>query len=198
MKIAIDIDDVLSNTVEGFIEFSNANFGTSLTRESFNTWYWAECLNIPESEVQRRVSQFVESPLYEKIGIVPGALEGVGKLAEEYDLMAVTSRWGNQVDKTGPWIDMNFPGTFRELYFAHHPIPDVPTEGRLTKLEICREYGANVIIDDYHGFANLCASGGMNAIVLDNPWNRVEVAEGVVRAFSWEEVPDLVKKFKRE
>ena len=197
MIIAIDIDEVLADTLGGFIAFSNATYGTTLRRADFLHWNWADALRLPQAEVQRRVEAFAQTAHFTAAPRVEGASEGLALLAQTHTLVAVTSRWGSQVERTEPWLAANFPGLFRAVRFSHNPIPGVASPGRPSKAELCHELGASVIIDDSLAFANECAGRDLAVILIDYPWNRGAVAEGVIRVASWDGIPPLIAELER-
>lgn len=76
-------------------------------------------------------------------------------------------------DETIAWIEMHFPGIFKDIHFGNH----WAKEGKsLSKSEICRNIGAHCLIDDNPGYAIECAEAGINVLLYDwkmeYPWSK--------------------------
>lgn len=196
MEIAIDIDEVLASCIDAYIKFSNERFNTTLSFKDFSHWNWAECTALPQDVMAERIIEFVESSFYDEMEPIPGSHEAIRELATWHSLHAVTSRWGKQVPKTEPWLNHHFPNTFKGLHFSHNPIAGVTSHGKKSKSQICFDLKASVIIDDSLSFANECAGQNLSVILLDYPWNRENVAEGVIRASSWDNIPAIIKRLE--
>lgn len=192
MVIAVDIDEVLADTVGAFIEFSNRRFATKLSVNDFIHWNWVDCLRLPQKAVAQRVDEFVTSSYYDNIKPVPGSIEMTKQLSKSHELLAVTSRFGNCVNKTEPWLFRHFPGIFRDVHFAHNPMPGVTSHGIRSKAQICNEIGSSVLIDDSLSFVKECVGSGVRVILLDRPWNKQPVTDGVYRVASWDKIPHII------
>ena len=72
--IAIDIDDVLSSSAAGFVEWSNGKYGTHLKPEDYQE-HWAEMWKLDLEETFKRANEFHESNIVNAYSTVDGALE---------------------------------------------------------------------------------------------------------------------------
>lgn len=80
--------------------------------------------------------------------------------------------------------------TIRAINLLANDYVTVPDSNYIqrTKGDVCRQIGANVLVDDHvvHGESVLAA--GINEVIVfgDYPWNRsVELSKGMVRCLNW-------------
>ncbi|XP_018481541.1 uncharacterized protein LOC108852534 [Raphanus sativus] len=87
---------------------------------------------------------------------------------------------------------MHFPGLFKQIHFGNHFALHGDSK---PKSEICRSFGAEVLIDDNPRYAEECANIGMKVLLFDYensyPWSKTESVDRhplVTRVHNWEEV----------
>jgi len=193
--IAVDIDDVLARSAEGFVAFSNERWGMQLQPEDYQE-EWAVVWGVPLEEALRRSIEFHSSGVVGGYQPYEAALPVLRRLAIKFDLVAVTSRKTLIKPETDRWLDRHFPHIFREVHYAgiwdkqltHH---DVARRLAHTKAEVCRQIGADYLIDDQPKHCIGAAKAGIKAILFgDYKWNRQqqELPEGVTRARHWDDV----------
>src|SRR3989344_2809835 len=56
------------------------------------------------------------------------------------------------------------------------------------KVDVCKELGVELLIDDNLVYVNECATEGTPALLFDAPWNQGVLPAGVTRISSWDEV----------
>ncbi|OEL20921.1 hypothetical protein BAE44_0018059 [Dichanthelium oligosanthes] len=92
------------------------------------------------------------------------------------------------------WIEKYYPGLFEQIHFGNH----FALEGQSRpKSEICRSFGAQVLIDDNPRYAMECANDGMRVLLFDYdnsyPWCKTGVDKLhplVTKVHNWEEVKE--------
>jgi len=92
MLIAIDLDEVLAEFIDSFIEFHNAVYGTNLTRNNFFSYKFWEAWGGTRKEAINKVYEFHKTPYFKNIKPVEGAIEGVKKIGKKNKLIVITSR----------------------------------------------------------------------------------------------------------
>lgn len=191
MKIAIDVDEVLAEYQNGFIEFHNKYYGTNLKRHHFAKSYKLEdAWGGTEDEAIDKVYHFYQTKDFKKMEPVPGAIEAVRKLAQKHDLFVVTSRQNFASPVTLEWLDKHFPDTFSGILFANHFAKEGAPKD---KSEICKEIGAELLIDDSLTYAKDCAKKGIKVKLFDRPWNQTEnLPKNIQRVFSWQEILKII------
>lgn len=190
------MDEVLTEFVKNFIVFHNQNYGTNLNFEDIKKYFFCDILGISFEEDIKRQYKFFETDLFKRIQPVNGAINGVNKLNNNFEMIIITARPNEIKDKTVKWIEGYFPDIFSQIIFTnkHSLNNDLKRE----KHDICLETGVNLIIEDSLATAEKCASKGINVLLLDKPWNQAEnLPEGIKRVYSWNEIVREVESIKK-
>ncbi|KAA8498248.1 hypothetical protein FVE85_5833 [Porphyridium purpureum] len=221
--LAVDLDEVLCEFVEALCAFHNERYGPCTASESenvggaasgnaemlsvssFHSYVFSEVWGGTNLEAQIKVHEFFGSPHFLNIRVVPGAMDGIGRLREKYRLVVVTSRQLVIEKETRAWLDQFFPAVFDQVVFGNHW---GLTGQKLSKPELCKAVGATTIIDDNLTYAKQCASSGIRVLLFDldgkYPWNKdgttaqldqlsnQEDRLPIQRVFSWDQVCDLL------
>lgn len=125
---------------------------------------------------------------------IPGARDALQTLSSFCSLSVVTSRQDVIKNHTLEWIEKYYPGLFEQIHFGNH----FALEGQSRpKSEICRSFGAQVLIDDNPRYALECANDGMRVLLFDYessyPWCKTgadELHPLVTKVHNWEEVEE--------
>ncbi|MEA2006738.1 MAG: hypothetical protein U9O20_01065 [Patescibacteria group bacterium] len=190
MKIAVDVDDVLTYTGEKYIEYHNKRFGTHLRPEEFYDFDCLKRYGFSSKERFRRVLEYVknETP---KMKPVSGANEVLQNLKKKHELIVITGRSNDIMGKTEKWVKVHYPDVFSDFISTnvHH------INGGKDKGQIAEELGVDLIIDDYMGYAIECANQGIGVLLMTRPWNVSEEIENnlIVRVDSWEEIAQKIR-----
>jgi len=180
MKIGIDIDEVVAEFVDGFLEFYNQKAGTSLDREDIKSYSFHENLEISEEEVEGIVDEFCNSEKLVDLGIVEGSKQGVINLDKYHDVVFITSRSSDFEKGTEKFLKKNFPEHDFEIYFSKKDVK--------SKAEICSELGIDLILEDNPHYALDCAEKGTRVFLFNQPWNQDCEHENIIRVRNWTEV----------
>lgn len=198
--IAVDVDDVLTNTAAAIVAFSNSTWGTSLALDDYDD-HWAKMWHVDTEEALRRRAVMEGANLHAGMPGDPQAKEVLDRLSQKYRLVVVTSRWLAVKDQTINWINEHYSGVFDEIHFtgiwdAKHG-GDVA--GNMTKTEILRQLGANMLIDDQLKHCLAAADAGISALLFgDYGWNRnVKLPNTVTRVKDWQAVEGYLSEPSR-
>jgi uncharacterized HAD superfamily protein len=117
------------------------------------------------------------------------------RLAKKFDLVVVTSRREMLKPETDAWMERHFPGIFKELHYAGmwDDATDIPKALAHTKAELCREIGADYLIDDQPKHCIGAAEAGLRCILFgDYRWNKGDqkLPQGITRARHWDDVAE--------
>ncbi len=193
MTIAIDIDEVLADTITVFLKYHNDTYGTSFGYPDMLSNDWRISLNLNTSELTERITAFDSAGHIHTVPPVSGAVEAVKRLASKHKLIALTSRWGMAVQATKPWIENNFSNLISEVHFSSNPFVTSDLHlGKKDKGQICKDLSVKLIIEDSVSFAKQCSDAGVPVILLDRPWNKEVSGPKISRAYEWGEVPQMV------
>jgi FMN phosphatase YigB (HAD superfamily) len=193
--IAVDIDDVLSKSAEGFIAFSNQRWGLKLKPEDYQE-EWAVVWGVPLEEAVKRAEEFHAAGVVGKYEPHEAALPALKKLAKRYNLVAVTSRRSVLKPETDAWMDRHFPGIFQSLHYAgiwdSSTTKNVLHKLNSTKAELLRELGADYLIDDQAKHCLGAAKAGITALLFGpNNHDSGQLPPKVMRARHWDEVMEF-------
>src|SRR3990167_498070 len=186
--IAIDIDDVLAANAENFVEFSNKKWGTHLRPDDY-TEHWAELWDVDFDEVEKRRDIIVSEKVFLKHRWFEDAKKVLKELSKNYKLVIVSSRGPGVQSDTIDWINQSFEGVFSEIHFAKiwdRPI-HILEQLKMTKAEVCREIGADYLVDDQPKHCLAAADAGITALLFgDYKWTRVNnLPKNVIKVRNW-------------
>ncbi|KAL9248746.1 hypothetical protein AKJ16_DCAP08340 [Drosera capensis] len=148
-------------------------------------------VDVDEADI--RVHEFFKTSYFRNaIHPIPGAHKALHKLSNFCRLSVVTSRQNAIKDQTIKWIEMHYPGLFREIHFGNHFALDGTSR---PKSDICRSMEAKVLIDDNPEYAIDCAEAGIKVLLFDYensyPWSKdvsVDQHPLAMRVHNWEQV----------
>lgn len=194
MKIAIDLDDVLSDTVSSILKFYNENYEPKVKVEDLpNYSYWG-FLGKTREEANEKYFAYTDSPDFISALPVGGAIEAIDELAKEHELYIITGRPFFTKEGTEFWVNKHFPGKFKDIFFTNDRQDKSnisPYWGR-TKAEICDEIGAEVLIDDLPEYIR--ESDHLRVYLISRYWNQAKEIGGALRVNSLEEIVRDLKK----
>lgn len=189
--IAVDIDEVLADFLSYFVYFHNLMYKTQASKEDMKKYYLHEVFNVEREEMSIRYLEFKSLHLLERLKPVEGSKTGIKKLIElGFVPHLVTARPQVIEKETRKWLSIHFPRYNFPIHFAHN------LKGEFKKKsEICKEIGAETLIDDHIDNALDCAENGIMVFLMDAPWNQAgSLPEDVVRVKSW---MDIIKKIEK-
>lgn len=189
--IAFDIDDVIAANAEGFVEFSNRRWGTNLKPGDYSE-HWAQMWGISDDETEARREVILQNRVFLKHRFFDEAKPVLIKLKSHYKLVIISSRGPRVQAETIAWINQAYPGVFQEFHFPKiwdQPLT-IDEKVKMTKAEICREVGADYLVDDQPKHCLAVADAGITALLFgDYDWNRkVKLQPNMVRAKTWQDV----------
>jgi len=180
-KIGFDLDDSVFDFIGSFIEYSNKTNKTSLKREDFVRYTFDV----------KKIFDFYNTDFFRKMSPLPNSKEVIISLKQNSLLYVVTSRPDFLYNDTMNHLWENFRHCFSDVFFSSNHHTGDENSGK-TKAEICLKKGISVMIDDSLEYALQCAERGINALLLDAPWNRNGEHRGVIRVKNWKEIGELL------
>lgn len=190
MRIGVDVDEVIAETLNGVIAFHNERYGTNFKKADFFSYDCHEVWGGTHEEAVAKWFEFFETDHFAQISPIAGALPALTILKERgHELFAITARQHFIAKRTEDWINHYFPNIFSGVYFGNR----CGLEGvKKKKSEMCAELGITILIEDDLHHAADCSSCGIEVLLLDYPWNQKELPEHVYRVFSWEDILRMV------
>jgi uncharacterized HAD superfamily protein len=196
MKIGIDLDDTLADTMPAVLKFHNEVYNSGLSEDVASYSDYNDSWPFGHEENLKRFYEFFDHDLHHNAKPAQGAVAAIKELAKNHKLYIITARPADVREQTARWVEKNFPGMIDELYFANLWANDSLSPRQ--KSEICAELGAEIMIEDRFEHARDCALAGQKVFLLDRPWNQGDLPAGVKRFISWSDVPKTLLSFDKD
>lgn len=193
MKIATDIDGTIGDFVTPFLEFINPKLKRKFQySDMFSHDLWQVIGGTPD-ETEEKLDSFHDSPDFQKIRPIKGAVEAVSFLAKKYEIASITARPLNYRAKTLNFMKDYFPTIsnvrFSEEYKKSGQFPD-----RSRKAQFCSEFRPKILFEDHAKTARDCSPYCELVILFNQPWNQNENLPGnVIRSENWEEALKIIR-----
>jgi len=184
MIIAVDADDTVADSVPAFSDFSNERYGTNLKKTDFTHHDFLKIWGVSREEMTARWAAFDRIHGQGTILPLPGSQITLARLARRHSLHLVTYRHIGMIESTKRWLAMNFEGMFSGVHLCGGE------DGHIVRIksEVCKEIGAEMIIEDHPLTAEQCAIEGIRVLLFDQPWNRngfPKHASAITRISDW-------------
>lgn len=170
-RIAIDMDEVMADTMAHYLEKYNAEFGKNLTVKDFRGRFVFEVIDAAHRERAREY--FEQEEFFANIPVMPGSQDVIRELTKRYDVFITTAA-------------MDVPCSFSAKFFwLQQHFPFIPT----SNIVFCGDksiVAADYLIDDnVRHLRNFRGDG----IIYTAPHNIYEKA--FRRVDNWEDVRKL-------
>ena len=192
--IAVDLDEVLTAQNEAVRLFVNEVYNADFTPEDYMIeapyWsYWETIWGVDTKEGKQRLNKFIKSGGLMKQQPIPGAINAISKLEENYHLVIVTSRKDEHADNTNNWLKKHYPAVFKGVLFT----AAWGDNASLMKAKVCREIGASYLIDDNYEHCEMVAGVGIKALLFgEYGWNvNKKLLKNITRVKNWKEVMEF-------
>lgn len=196
LTIAIDCDDVLLPTAQYIVDDYANLYGFRVDLRNFYSEK-PEHWGVADNKVaEDRVNRYLESDRFGTAEPFLDAIEAVNRLAEKHKLFMVTARANNLASMTYEMIARYFPGCFAGVELTSH---FGEQENRRSKGDVCRQIGANIIIDDnMHHIIDSIGKSKISGLLFGSyQWNQAEESTligGVTRCRTWSEVEKEIER----
>lgn len=187
--IAVDIDEVLSETLKSMLKKHKYMFNNHKVAwedlVDYNVWN-IESLWLTKNQAIRIFARFqLWSWLFNKIEPVQWAKKNIQRLKEQwYKFYAITARLTVLKPATLLWLNRHFFWCFEKVIFANFF-----TKWEKKKSDICKEIWAKIIIEDNLDTCIDCASQWIKCYLFDKPRNQLEkLPEWITRVYSRNEI----------
>ena len=185
--IAIDIDDVLADYAQGFIDFTNRHWGTNLTVDDYDE-HWINVWKVDIEEVRRRAEKIHDLSLVKNLTHNPSAGPVLDRLSQRFKLIVVTSRRIQNREDTLAWMKQHYPMIASEEITFNGFFDTITDQSiHMTKGKIASDLGAAYLIDDQPKHCLSAAEHGVEALLFgDYGWNQLDdIPQGVTRVKDW-------------
>lgn len=163
--VTVDLAGVVFDFVKSFILRVNAAYSASFAFSDATHYNLADAFRLPQDEIDILVEKVITE---ESLSFVPGAVEGLEKLAKLSSLTYVTSRrltWKVSTEKALERLPDSCKGP---LHFTSKE--GFPLDGY--KSDVLLKLGSKLHLEDGLHFAKEVANRGIPVILFDQPWNQ--------------------------
>lgn len=189
MRIGIDLDDVLGDTMPALLEFHNSVYNTNLKKDEIFSYDFVDIFGGSHEENTKKVYDFYKTPHFENITPVENAVEAIKKLKKDHELFIITSRQDLIINETEKWVDKHFSNMITDVYFASHYYGG----NNKRKSDFCNALNVDVFIDDHFAYATECVSPNRKVILFRQPWNeKKDVPAEIYRVSGWKDILSIV------
>lgn len=186
MRIGVDIDGVISDSYPYWLQELNLHYGKNIT--VITDYDMHLVFDVPSDDMNNFFVGNVERLLMMPKP-VSGAKEGIETLLREgHEVIYVTARTPEQKDITVRWLTMNgIPHEHERVLFS----------GFKSKVDLIKQWGIEVFIEDYQVNARAIAESGVPVLLLNASYNiEKQLSMGITRCQSWNEIIEGMRQFK--
>ncbi|MEK6926567.1 MAG: hypothetical protein AABW50_04790 [Nanoarchaeota archaeon] len=189
MRIAIDVDGVLADTMPVLNDYYNQRFETNFKLEDYKCYDLEKTWKCKKEESVKIFDDFCNSSYFLEIQPVEYAQESIDMLALRHDLIAVTSRSEFIHDKTERFV---------KDYFGRR-IDKIISTGKYdslavnsTKLSACSSERVDLLLENCLEIAVDSARNGIKTFLFNYPWNQLngdykeKLPNNFLRVRNWE------------
>jgi len=191
--IAVDIDDVLADSTESLRLLVNKHYGVNLPRDQYLRPgpYWGYYEQVWQiNGLGDKVSLKELNPMMEvdQSHVIPASRSSIAlkKLAKGHDLIIITAREPSWEKATHSWVKTHYPDIFTDVFFAGNKY----FPGHTTKGQLCREIGADWLIDDNVEHCMTAIDNNVKAILFGEYGWHQNVPQELKRCRNWQVVEE--------
>lgn len=183
MKIGIDLDDVLADSLPHYLQAFNARFGFEV-RLADAAWRIADRFpHIPRDEADDFFSELIADGFFSSRALIPYAKEAVNTLADDgHDLYIITGRTPRDEWITMDWLER--VGVRSHFEAVVHRTCDTVERH---KAEVASGLALGLFIEDELTVALAVAEADIPVLLFDRPWNQGPLTGSIHRVGSWHE-----------
>ena len=196
MKIGVDIDDVVLDSMDGYLKEWKKKFGNSIEIKDVSDYnFWNLFGGTSNKQARDFFDEFFEEKAY-ALDFIEGAKESINYLLKNHQIFFVTSRPNIYKEDTDNFFKKHFPNENINIIYVDMNLfnhNNFNHEGK-TKADICLNLKLDFLIEDHEKYATGCSDSGIKVLLLDKPWNQdVEEHKNINRVKNWKEILEKLK-----
>ena len=183
MKIGIDLDDVLADSLPHYLQAFNRRFGLDVELADA-AWRIADRFpQIPRQEADNFFTELTKDGFFSSRPLFPGAKEAVEALAEDgHRLYIITGRSPQEEAVTRGWL--TYVGMSSHFEAVMHRVRD-PVGHH--KSSAASGLQLDLFIEDELAVALAVSEMAIPVLLFDHPWNQGPLSRTMCRVRSWAE-----------
>ena len=176
MKIGVDIDGVLANSLPLWVTELNKFFNKSKRIEEIHLYEIHKTYEITAADfnlfLERKGSLLMSDP-----APVRGSSYYLGRLKQQHEICIISARDKKYFQETQGWLKKNGLLYDELLLLGSHE-----------KKEYCLEKNLKVLVEDTLERGIKVSAAGIPVMLMDAPYNRGALPELIYRKHSWKEI----------
>lgn len=211
--VAVDIDEVLCETVAALLDWHNVEYGTCLSVDDFISYHFQHVRGFGDAPMTKtKLLEFFGSPAFEAVRPLKEAGDVLRKHKHSYHFVCVTSRSRFLAPQTASLLSKHFSGIFDDngSYVPGYRVVMTEAYGdfaspgavKRTKGQVCKEINAAILIDDMPSYC-IEAAACVPLVVLHGayPWNSgpqamdlpsTPLPSNVLRTTAWRDIDRIL------
>lgn len=179
MVLGIDLDEVVFNFIDPFLEFVNKKYNTKYQRHSLSDWSLEESGVIPKGTDSENIHEYGRQGGFKNQEMMPGAKEILDILRLRHQLIFVTNRKKEFIEDTNTSLHKHGYGGYPVFFTGtEHP-----------KFEVVKEQGIELFIDDNPvNISKIFQNTDCWTILMTEITGAIEQAEFDLLAKNWGDV----------
>jgi hypothetical protein len=183
--LAFDIDGVVADTMAVFVRLAHERYGlTDITKEQMKSYNLFQCLGIEKHIMEDLINLTLDEEHTKQIMPLPGAAEVLTELAGAAPLRFITARVHSEW--IAQWICNILPGVPDER------IKVIASGAPEKKADILLGLEVQYFVEDRIETCLDLKKAGIEPVLFEQPWNRNEPADGIIRVSNWRQLREWV------
>ncbi|MFQ5839205.1 MAG: HAD family hydrolase [Candidatus Methylomirabilales bacterium] len=184
MRIGLDLDDVLADSLPRFVEAFRESFGRAVAPEGFRWEPFRDFPDIDPAAQQAFLARLDSAEFFGTVPPMPGAPEAVRALRQAgHALVIVTGRPVVYGKTTREWLERHGIAPYIDGVVHRDGM-----RSAAHKVAAVRRYRLDGLVEDEYAIAWYAVEQDVPVLLFDRPWNRKSLRPGLVRVHSWPEV----------
>lgn len=183
MNIAIDFDDVLTDTNSFIIAKYNHTFDTDYDINQFTEWDYSGLLGVEPKVLSRFIDITLKDATIDDLLPVESSLDAIYEISQRHTLSILSARGGHHVPFMVEWASTYFPGVFQYV-FATNGAP---------KWMVMPQLEFRTLVDDNEDTIRHCHLNNVGGILYDRPHN--QNYETGARVTDWNDLDKFLRDY---
>jgi uncharacterized HAD superfamily protein len=188
MRIGIDIDDVMADSLPAYLAAFNRRFGLQVPVTEAAWEVFRRYPEIPSTAIGEFFAELYRADFLGSRPLLPGAKEGVEGLHRAgHHLFIVTGRLRQDREITERWMERTGLAAF-----FHEIVDRDGVAAPLHKRRAAERLRLDALLEDEYAVAVAAAAASVRVLLFDQPWNQGPLPSPAVRIRSWSDVLRVV------
>lgn len=199
IRIGIDIDEVLINTIDSVVDFYNIKYNHAPLKNDEIIYKKSDkiqdIVDMSPEDAELFLLEYFNSEYHINCLPIEDSKNILSDLID-FNISAITFRSKEVSSVTLDWLDKNFKNIFSDVHFLGDKIAGGDSIKHLnSKGEYAKDLGIKIFIEDSLKNSLDIASYGISVILLDKPWNQEEnLPENIHRVKNWSEILEKINQ----